>query len=180
MKHYIYLSPVYEHSFFVKSSQSDIKWNERRVNGFPVIWSEIMADNWGNEQWNYRVNLSQGNGWILIEFLRFVIFEICIIKIEGKMLFLSSMLSTQLDNLFSFFPFYKINHLLFLRYYFESISRKVLEQIKKNFQFSKFECKHTYTRNVENYVETWEKSSIRCNEFNWFNKFIIKSWDTRA
>lgn len=74
--------------------------------------------------------------------------------IEGKMPFLSSMLSTQLDNLFSFFPFYKINHLLFLRYYFESISRKVLEQIKKNFQFSKFECKHTYTRNVENYVET--------------------------
>lgn len=105
--------------------------------------------------------------------------------IEGKMPFLSSMLSTQLDNLFSFFPFYKINHLLFLRYYFESISRKVLEQIKKNFQFSKFEIsvyasKHTYSRNVENYVETWEKSSIRCNEFNWFNKFIIKSWDTRA
>lgn len=75
MKHYIYLPPVYEHWFFVKSSQSDIKWNERRVNGFPVIWSEIMGDNWGNEQWNYRVNLSQRNGWILIEFLQFVIFE---------------------------------------------------------------------------------------------------------
>lgn len=106
MKHYIYLSPVYEHSFFVKSSQSDVKWNERRVNGFPVIWSEIMGDNWGNEQWNYRVNLSRGNGWILIEFLQFVIFETCYKNWGKSALSFFYAIPSEVDNSHLFLSFF--------------------------------------------------------------------------
>lgn len=153
MKHYIYLSPVYEHSFFVKSSQSDVKWNERRVNGFPVIWSEIMGDNWGNEQWNYRVNLSRGNGWILIEFLQFVIFETCYKNWGKSALSFFYTIPSEVDNshlFLSFFFFYKIYHLLFIRYYFVQYQSQSSQTDKKKFRFSKLEsqisvCFEAYT-----------------------------------
>lgn len=163
MKHYIYLSPVYEHSFFVKSSQSDVKWNERRVNGFPVIWSEIMGDNWGNEQWNYRVNLSRGNGWILIEFLQFVIFETCYKNWGKSALSFFYAIPSEVDNshlFLSFFFFYKIYHLLFIRYYFVQYQSQSSRKDKKNSDFPswsrRFQCasKRIHSGNVENYIET--------------------------
>lgn len=111
-----------------------------------------------------------------------------VIKIEGKVPFLSSILSPVrwIIRIFFFLSFFFIKFITYFLYDIISynISRKVLEKIKKNSDFPswnrRFQCasKRIHSGNVENYIETEKNGWFVAT--NSFNKFIIKSWDTRA